>query len=129
MWKARCAVTGKRFFGPTTMTITRWNPEEPPELHNLVVITRDDARALRENGSSAFDATIVERVEARLAWARLACDQYWEDDGGSNQLRYYQNSLTRFKQQSKLELSVITMILGSGALATLGLLSTANKIT
>jgi hypothetical protein len=124
VWKARCAVTGKRFFGPTTMTITRWKADEPPTLDNLVVITRDDVRSLRQHGISAFDAAVVEKIEARLAWARLACNRYWEDEGGTNQLQLYESALTRSRTQSendKLRRSHMAMIVGSGALATLGL--------
>jgi hypothetical protein len=70
VWKSRCAVSQKRFGGHVILTLTRWDPTQPPTPYNLVLIMQDDALRLATHGKSVFPPEVVNRIEARLAWAK-----------------------------------------------------------
>lgn len=74
VWKSRCAVSQKRFGGHIILTLTRWNPDLPPEPYNLVLMMQNEAQKLAEQGQSAFPPEIVNRINKRLAWAKEICD-------------------------------------------------------
>lgn len=80
VWKSRCSITRKRFFGPTSFTITRWDATLPPTLDNFVLLTIGPANQLASLGKNSFEKSVIDRVEARLSWARLYCKDSIEKD-------------------------------------------------
>lgn len=46
--------------------LTRWDQSRPATLDNLVLVSKEEAADLAENGWANVDPAIVERVNARL---------------------------------------------------------------
>jgi tRNA A37 threonylcarbamoyladenosine dehydratase len=70
VWKSRCAITQKRFGGHLMLTLTRWDPNQPPSAYNCVLMMQTEAKALHEHGQSYFASRIQAKINERLAWAK-----------------------------------------------------------
>ena len=75
MWKSRCAVTNCRFGGHVILTLTRWDADKPPVMSNLVLMMQAQAQILHEKGQGAFDAATVDKIRARLDWAKAYLEE------------------------------------------------------
>lgn len=55
---------------------------------------QNEADKLAERGHSAFPPELVEKINRRLAWAKAACDDSWEDvkASASNAVSYKSRS-------------------------------------
>lgn len=97
MWRSRCAVTNRRFGGHVILTLTRWDASLPPRPDNLVLMMQNEAQKLCDNGHAAFSEEVQQRIEERLRWARVACENSWEtfDHTGGKQPCTYVNKPVR----------------------------------
>ena len=76
VWKNRCATTGLRIGGHAPLVLSRWDPEQPPTVSNLVLTTQAEASKLDKDGRAALTAEVCEYIDRRLLWAR----NVYEDD-------------------------------------------------
>ncbi len=62
------------------MWLFRWNPDEPPTPYNIVLIMQHVAEKIEKNGlaNAGISSEIIDRVNARLAWAKELCKDDWE---------------------------------------------------
>lgn len=85
MWRSRCAISGKRFFGPSLLTLVRWDSNLPAEPYNLVLVIHAHAQQLiaaQKEGNvdlkSLFGEVVVDAIEKRLRWAKAVCHGEFE---------------------------------------------------
>lgn len=57
------------------LTLTRWDPTKPPVMSNLVLMMQKEAQILHEKGQGAFDAATIEKIKARLDWAKAYLEE------------------------------------------------------
>lgn len=87
IWHSRCAVTNRRFGGHISLTLTRWDPNQPPTPYNLVLMMQNEAATLAEKGPSAFTEEIQKKIMGRLAYAKTICEDSWDTLDGIDQTR------------------------------------------
>ena len=95
VWKSRCAITQKRFGGHIILTLTRWDATKPPTPDNLVLMMQNEADKLATKGKEAFPEDKVQKITARLAWAKQVCEDSWEGvnpKGSSEAVQYKHRS-------------------------------------
>ncbi len=70
VWRNRCAISGRRIGGCAPLVLGRWNPEEHPNVGNLVLMTQSEAQKLELNGQGSVDKDIAIEINRRLTWAK-----------------------------------------------------------
>lgn len=73
-------MTSKKFGGHATLCLFRWNPDEPPTPYNIVLLMQNVAEKIEKNGleNAGISPEVIDRVNARLAWAKELCKDDWE---------------------------------------------------
>ncbi len=70
VWQSRCAITHRRFGGTIMLTLTRWDPSQPPSPYNCVLMMQQEAKHLLEQGPSFFPEETQLKIAKRLEWAK-----------------------------------------------------------
>lgn len=79
VWHNRCVITGKRIGAHASMTILRWNPEQPLTPYNVILLVQSEAKRLIEKSDyEALDINIRKKLEARLEWAKATYASHWD---------------------------------------------------
>ena len=82
VWRSKCAVTGKKFGGSRPLLLTRWDPALPPTPYNIVLMLEPRALKMEEEGvHAAFTGEVIDKINARLQWAKGQCEGFWRGEG------------------------------------------------
>lgn len=84
----------------------------------MVLLMQNEATKLIENGNTVFPEDVRARINARLLWAKVACEDSWDvsytESGGKRGMEHRSSS----KQNSNI---IISSIFVSTLLLTTGL--------